>query len=321
MPNSEKLLQIIAIQAAVAELGLDLGGVMGHAVARTLDLVGADGAVIELAEGAELVYRAASGTLSAQLGVRVRRNGSLSGNCLVAGHSLVCEETEADPRVDLAACRRTGIRSMVAVPLMHAGDAVGVLKAASARPGAFSDDDAQALDLLSKMLGAAMHWATRYGKDDLFFRATHDDLTGLANRALFMDRLRLAASQVTRQATSIAVLAVDMDGLKQINDVHGHAAGDAALVAFGELLTLAAREADTVARVGGDEFALLLAPFHGSDSLKSAVNRYQSELCGTCSIDGVQMAVTGSVGGAVCPTDGTELAQILAIADQRMYAA
>jgi diguanylate cyclase (GGDEF)-like protein len=204
---------------------------------------------------------------------------------------------------------------------MHAGEGVGVLKAASARPSAFDVDDAVALDLLSKMLGASMHWATRYGKDDLFFRATHDDLTGLANRALFMDRLRLAATQVTRQASAIAVLAVDMDGLKQINDVHGHAAGDAALVAFGELLTLTAREADTVARVGGDEFALLLAPFHGPEGLKSAIDRFQSELSCTCRIDGIQLTLKGSVGGAVCPTDGTELSQLLAVADQRMYEA
>lgn len=196
MPTTEQLLKVIAIHAEVAELGLDLGGVMSLVAARTLALVGADGAVIELAEGADLVYRAAAGSLDTQLGVRVRRNHSLSGTCLIAGKALVCDDTELDPRVDIAACRRAGVRSMVAVPLTHAGEAIGVLKASSSRPIAFTADDADVLNLLSKMLGAAMHWATRYGTDDLFFRATHDDLTGLANRALFMDRLRLATTQV-----------------------------------------------------------------------------------------------------------------------------
>lgn len=270
MPTTEQLLKVIAIHAEVAELGLDLGGVMGLAAARTLTLVGADGAVIELAEGADLVYRAAAGSLDTQLGVRVRRNHSLSGSCLIAGQALVCGNAELDPRVDIAACRRAGVRSMVAVPLTHAGEPIGVLKASSSRPNAFTADDADVLNLLSKMLGAAMHWATRYGNDDLFFRATHDDLTGLANRALFMDRFRLATTQVSRQASAIAVLAVDMDGLKQINDQYGHAAGDEALIALGESLSTTAREADTVARVGGDEFAVLLAPLQWPGGLDAA---------------------------------------------------
>ena len=321
MPNPDKLLKIIAIHSEVAQLGLDLGGVMALAVRRTLELVDAEGAVIELAEGDDLVYSAVSGAMEAQLGARVKRLKSLSGTCLTEGRSLICEDTETDPRVDLEACRRVGVRSMVVIPLVHAGETVGVLKAGSARPGVFSSEDAETLELLSKVVGAAMYWATRYGKDDLFHRATHDHLTGLANRSLFMDRLRLAVTQVERMAPAVAVLAVDMDGLKQINDLHGHAAGDAALVAFGELLSAAAREADTVARIGGDEFAVILAPFRTIDGLKVAVDRYQAQLDASLEFRGARLRLQGSVGGASCPHDAQELSKLLELADARMYEA
>jgi hypothetical protein len=81
---------------------------------------------------------------------------------------------------------------MIVVPLSHRGQCVGVLKAFSSEPGHFSDGDAAVLGLLSRVVGTTMYWATRYGESDLFHRATHDDLTGLANRALFMDRLHAA---------------------------------------------------------------------------------------------------------------------------------
>jgi diguanylate cyclase (GGDEF)-like protein len=259
--------------------------------------------------------------MEAQLGARVVRSKSLSGMCLTEGRSLFCEDTETDPRVDLAACRRVGVRSMVVVPLTHAGETVGVLKAGSAQSGVFSADDAQTLELLANLVGAAMYWATRYGKDDLFFRATHDHLTGLANRSLFMDRLRLAVMQVERMAPGVAVLAVDMDGLKQINDQLGHAAGDAALVAFGELLASAAREADTVARLGGDEFAVILSPLRTVDGLSSVIERFQAQLDSCMEYNGAQLRLRGSIGGAVCPHDSLELLPLLELADQRMYEA
>ena len=321
MPDTCKLLKIIAIQSEVAQLGLDLGGVMSLAVRRTLELVDGEGAVIELAEGDDLVYRAASGAMAAQLGARVKRSKSLSGTCLSEGRSLICEDSETDPRVDLEACRRVGVRSMIVIPLIHAGETVGVLKAGSARPGAFNSRDAEMLELLSKVVGAAMYWATRYGQDDLFHRATHDHLTGLANRSLFMDRLRHAVMQTGRMAPAVAVLTVDMDGLKQINDEHGHAAGDAALVAFGEALCAGARGTDTVARLGGDEFAVILSPFPTADGLNQTVERYQSQLDRCLDFRGTALRLRGSIGGAVCPHDTPEVGRLIELADQRMYEA
>lgn len=321
MPTRETLLQIIDVHSNVAQLGLDLVGVMHHVVMQTLPLVQADGAAIELLEADELVYRAVAGTATSQAGQRLPLTGSLSGLCLQQGDALVCDDAEQDPRVDLDACRRVGLRAMVVIPLKFQATTVGVLKAMSRKPRHFSPDNVRALELLSKVVGGAMHWASCYGRDDLFRRATHDDLTGLPNRSLFMDRLALALYQAGRQPPAVGVLAIDMDGLKQINDDLGHAAGDAALVEFSRRLHRAARGSDTVARIGGDEFAVLFLPSAAEDALHTTVQRFQRALDAPFEWQGQPRWLGGSVGGALYPLDGVEPGPLLARADLRMYEA
>ena len=123
----DQLLAIIRIQTEIAKLGLDFGGVMGLVVDKALVLVEAEGAVIELAEGDDMVYRAASGLAGGQVGLRVSRQSSLSGLCVETGQPMLCNDSENDPRVDLAACRKVGLRSMLVVPLKHDESVVGVL--------------------------------------------------------------------------------------------------------------------------------------------------------------------------------------------------
>lgn len=141
MPTREQLMQVIEIQREIAKLGLDLAEVMQFAVEQVLPLMGADGAAIELAEGDEMVYRAASGISKPQLGLRLRIDGSLSGLSVRTGEILTCADSETDPRVDRLACQKVGLRSMIVMPLKHTGTTVGVLKAMSARPEKFSQAD------------------------------------------------------------------------------------------------------------------------------------------------------------------------------------
>ncbi len=321
MPSREALLRIIEIHSQVAQLGLDLAGVMSLSVHGTLDLVEADGAAIELAEGEDLVYRAVAGAASHQLGVRVRRDGSLSGTCLRQGIPLICEDVESDARVDLEACRRVGLRSMIVLPLVHQGTPVGVLKAFSSRTHCFGSGQVDVLSLMSKVLGAAMYWATRYGRDDLFHRATHDDMTGLANRSLFMDRLRHATAEVERGDPPVAVVLLDMDGLKRINDTLGHAAGDATLIEFSRRLAMATRESDTVARLGGDEFAVLLTHAGSAAVLESTLDRIHSAVEGPFPYMERVLQLRASMGASRCPEDWRDATALMECADMRMYEA
>ncbi len=315
MSDRETLLRIISIHSDIARLGLDLQGVMSLVVDSAVDLVGADCSAIELVEGSELVYRAVSGTSRKALGTRVARQGSLSGLCLEQGGPMICMDAQTDTRVDQAACRRIGIRSMVVLPLIHRDEPVGVLKCMSSQPHRFGQTHAEALRLLSTVVGAAMYWATKYSNNDLFYRATHDDMTGLANRALFMDRLHHTVSNCLRNGSSAAVLMIDMDGLKAINDELGHRAGDEAIVEFARRLSTVTREADTLARLGGDEFAVLLCSQHISEGLPACLKRFEQATSFTMVLRGQERIIRGSVGAAICAEDAGDPLQLVEIAD------
>lgn len=320
VPAREQLLAVIGIQAEIAKLGLDLGGVMTLVVERCVPLLAADGAAIELAEGDEMVYRAAAGIAAPQLGLRLRRESSLSGACVSAGQPLICADVETDERVDRQACRKVGLRSMIVMPLRHRGQTVGVLKLMSRRAGQFTEADAKLLALLSEVVAAAMFFATKYDSDALFHLATHDGLTGLANRALFMDRLRNAIARRGGEGRELMVLMIDMDGLKPINDHYGHRIGDEVLKEFARRLKAGARPSDTVARLGGDEFAVVLAPVDARGDLDGPLQSFRKRLDAPFSFEGRVYDLQASIGGAICPVDGTDPDRLLDVADQRMYA-
>lgn len=320
-PSADKLLAVIGIQGEVARLGLDLGAVMQLVAERVLQLAGAEGAALEMAEGDDMVYRAVAGAARRALGLRVPRQGSLAGLCVQRGEVLRCDDAETDERVDREACRRVGLRSMVVVPLTHLGQAVGVIKAMSTQPAHFSDLDVATLGLLADVVGSAMYHAARYTADDLYHRATHDALTDLPNRALFMDRLRGQLAQGDRDGHSGAVLILDMDGLKALNDSRGHRAGDEALIELGRRLSLVARVTDTVARLGGDEFGLLLRPIEGEAGLAAALQRIRSCLQEPpLLLDGEPRPDLGaSLGSALFPAEGLVAEDLIDLADRRMY--
>lgn len=319
MPSRDKLLEVIAIQTEVARQGLDLGGVMNLVAHRTLGLVQADGAAVELAEGGDMVYRAASGMASGNLGLRLRRGASLSGLCVEQGRALYCDDAQRDPRTDRVACLRLGLRSMVVVPLRHQGETVGVLKAMSAQSGHFDERHVQLLELLSELVAASMFFATRYAPGELFHKATHDGLTDLPNRALFLDRLRSTLAQAVRDHQPFAVVMLDVNGLKPINDRHGHRAGDAALIEIAQRLAASVRQSDTAARIGGDEFAVLLRPLAGEGGLQAMLNRLADAIGGVFKFDDHALPLSASLGAAAYPADGLDLATLLDVADQRMY--
>lgn len=320
MPTREQLIQVINIQAEIAKLGLDLGSVMQYVVEQTLPLVEADGAAIELAEDGEMVYRAAAGIAREQLGLRLRIDTSLSGLCVMTGETLFCDDSETDPRVNRVACRQVGLRSMIIIPLKHKGITVGVLKAMSVQPNKFKQGDIALLGMLSEVVAAAMYFSAKYDSDSLFIKATHDGMTGLANRALFMDRLRNAAARSGREQSPSGVLMIDMDGLKQINDTHGHRIGDAVLIEFSSRLKKATRVTDTTARLGGDEFGVILSPLEHLDGIDIAVQRINDEITSPFVFEDNQFQLKASIGSALIPKDGNEADKVLEVADHRMYA-
>lgn len=321
VPSSETLLAIVSAQTEIAKLGLDLGGVMSFVTERVQQLTHADGAVLELAEGDEMVYRASSGIAATLLGLRLKRNGSLSGLCVESGEILRCVDSEIDPRVDREACRRVGLRSMIVTPLRHVDTTVGVLKVVGAAADAFTDDDIRALELMSELIAAAMFHVAKHETSELYLLATRDALTGLPNRALFYDRLRQAIQLAQRSSEPLGILNLDLNDLKPINDRYGHRAGDAAIKAAADRMNRTARRSDTVARVGGDEFAVILPGIHSKADAERLGMRMVEQVREPFEFEGRVLDLDISVGAAVLPDDGVEMTTLIDRADQAMYEA
>ena len=145
--------------------------------------------------------------------------------------------------------------SRVSVPI-HTGDEVhGTLVAATAREDAFGDEEGTFLQAVANVLAIA--FSRLHTEERMRHQALHDPLTGLANRALCRDRIEHALALSERAGSAAAVLFVDLDNFKRVNDLFGHAAGDALLIALAGRMSAAVRPADTVARLGGDEFVVV----------------------------------------------------------------
>ena len=146
-----------------------------------------------------------------------------------------------------------------------------------------------------------------------------DTLTGLANRALLYDRIEQAIASVRRKGGSFALLLIDLDRFKPINDIHGHATGDLALREAARRLQAAARTVDTVARLGGDEFVVLLTGVGVRNEARRVAERIIRTVTAPLAVHGLRLGV--SVGIALCPDDGSDADQLLACADGAMYEA
>ena len=147
---------LLEAQSLITDEASELEAFMQRVVDLSQNLTGAAGAVVELVEGDEMVYRCASGSIREHVGVRLTRTGSLSGLCVAEARVLRCDDAEQDPRVDKEACVRVNVRSMICVPLLRSGEAVGVLKVTAERPAAFDSNDQYMLSLLAGALGAAL---------------------------------------------------------------------------------------------------------------------------------------------------------------------
>jgi len=148
--------------------------------------------------------------------------------------------------------------------------------------------------------------------------ARHDPLTDLPNRLLFDDRLRNAVAQVKRGG-HMAVLCVDLDGFKPVNDTWGHHAGDQILVEVADRMRRSVRESDTVARIGGDEFAIIQTGIHGRDDVVALADRLIDVLSAPMVIEDRELRVGSSVGIALGPADDVTGEGLLRKADAALY--
>jgi diguanylate cyclase (GGDEF)-like protein/PAS domain S-box-containing protein len=155
----------------------------------------------------------------------------------------------------------------------------------------------------------------------LKYLATHDPLTKIPNRALFKNRLLRAMARSQRSKKKVAILMLDLDEFKGINDRLGHAAGDMVLQKWAERLKSSVRESDTVARLGGDEFSIILEGIASKNDAKTVVDKILERNKKPFALNGHSAKLTASIGITLFPDDGIDYAGLLINADQAMYVA
>jgi diguanylate cyclase (GGDEF)-like protein len=186
-------------------------------------------------------------------------------------------------------------------------------------PPADPDNAARVLQSASRLVSLARdHW---YMHERLVFDARHDALTGLPNRTVAEDRLEQALARAHRRKQMFAILCIDLDGFKAVNDNFGHPAGDELLRVVSTRLRGRIRHSDTLARIGGDEFLAIIEDCNGGPAAQSVGESLVASLQEPFNLEGKTVSISGSIGIAMYPTDGKHAAELKRNADQAMYRA
>ena len=221
------------------------------------------------------------------------------------------------PAWDGPAAGRPGVS--LAVPMRVAGQSLGALEA---RFGRSSERDERWPELLSDLASQLGLFLERQRAEAELQRfARYDALTGLPNRPFFHETLQRTLARVARERTRLALIFVDLDGFKAVNDSLGHAAGDAVLQLVAERLRAATRSSDIVARIGGDEFVVLVQSLSRADDAALVARALLDRVARPCVVAGHDLTLGASAGIAVCPEDGSEAEALLHNADLAMYRA
>lgn len=161
--------------------------------------------------------------------------------------------------------------------------------------------------------------ALKQAEMHLRFLAHHDPLTGLTNRSLFADRVETALHAADRHNSGLALLFLDLNDFKPINDQFGHEMGDQLLIQVARRLEQCTRDSDTVARMGGDEFTVLLTDIDSHRNLATAIEKIRNTLAAPFKLGDQSVSVSCSIGTALYPEDGQTASALLSCADGRMY--
>lgn len=207
---------------------------------------------------------------------------------------------------------------LLAVPAMFDNELLGIIAVAD-NPGKYEKRDFDAVEQFASLLALAAQ--KKQAQDHIAHLAHHDPLTGLINRHLFPDRLAQAMILSQRHRKKIALLYVDLDKFKHINDAHGHLAGDAVLQEVAARLRGLLRDSDTVARMGGDEFVVILHDISGKTAVNHVAEKIIDTLAKPILFHDTQFTVMVSVGISIYPDDDKQIDALIQKADKAMYQA
>lgn len=231
---------------------------------------------------------------------------------LVTPETIESFTRQSDTVFTKSACNWLG------VPLKSAEGITGALVVYSySDEEGYGDQDRELLEFVSDQVAAAVELRKAFTR--LEYMAQYDQLTGLPNRALFLDRLKTSLSKARRNRSHLGVLYLDLDEFKQVNDTFGHSMGDKVLREVAKRLLSCVRESDTVARLGGDEFVVLLNDIQHPGDTDLIVEKIHLSLETPYRLEGLTFRMSSSIGAAVYPENGKDVESLIHFADKAMY--
>ncbi len=256
-------------------------------------------------------------------GIRI---GPKVGSCGTAAYrreTVIVSDIEHDPlwedHVDLAMAN--GFRSCWSMPIFsHHGSVLGTFAIYSGTVREPVAAETRLIDVTTNIAAIAID--RKQAEDRIHFLANHDALTGLPNRTLLKDRLSQSILRAQRYDTWVTVVFLDLDNFKAINDTLGHNAGDTLLKTVASCMCAQVRSTDTVVRIGGDEFVIMLLDQPKNiNTISATLQKVNDAIAETIHLEGQAVKVTSSIGVAIYPNDGTDGETLLANADAAMYRA
>jgi diguanylate cyclase (GGDEF)-like protein/PAS domain S-box-containing protein len=278
--------------------------------------------VLELdRDGKQLLLRAAAGwpeELKSRPAVRIRPGGRLE---FVLSHRepLIIDDLPKDERFPESPLLKLGVRSGIQVPIFGTAGTYGILSSHSRAGAHFGPDDASFLQSVANILAVAIE--RKNAQERLERLAQFDSLTGLPNRQLFHDRLLKTMAHARRGGSPMAVLFIDLDRFKLVNDTQGHSAGDRLLQDAAVRLMQCVRAGDTVGRFGGDEFGAIVTDLAKPGDAGVVAQKVLDTLAQPFKLDAHDTYVSASIGITLFPADGDNPEALVMNADTAMYRA
>ena len=330
MTNEDSLSAVLSEFARTLITDFPIQKILDQLVDRIVDILPITSAGVTLiSEGMSPRYIAASNE-DARRFERLQTEMD-EGPCLCAyesGQAVSVPNIDTDTRFPsfASAASAAGLGAVFTFPLMHENQRFGALDLYRAQPGDLDPEDMETAQTLADV--AAAYLLNAKSREDALatseqfqHNAMHDVLTGLPNRLLLQERMGHAASRAKRTHTSTAILFLDLDRFKDINDAYGHDVGDQLLIAVSRRLTGLIRASDTLSRFSGDEFVFLCEEVHGAADVAVLAERIDQTFMTPFRLGGVDVTVRASVGSAFVGPGEDITADLLVRADKAMYRA
>jgi diguanylate cyclase (GGDEF)-like protein len=330
MVNEDTLSAVLSEFARTVITDFPIQGILDHLVGRIVEVLPVTAAGVTLiSAGAAPRYVAASDEDALRYEQLQTEIGQ--GPCLSAfetGEAVAVSDLRSDVRYPLFAPPATlaGLAAVFTFPLRHGDDRLGALDLYRDTPGDLDPHDMVAAQTLADvaaayLLNAEAREHARSKSDGFYYDSLHDALTGLPNRVLLQERLEHAAKRAERSHTSSAIIFADLDHFKEVNDVHGHSAGDDLLVAVAHRLAGLVRSGDTLARFSGDEFVVLCEDLADTGDIDILAARIVEAFVAPFVLGNIELSIAASIGIAYAGPGEQISLQLVADADMAMYEA